>query len=209
MPVKLYTALKASYGDKSALHKLERKGFMKDTSLSNDNQQIYYKQKNGKLLNTVAGTHKLADWGTDLELANGRLKETARYKEAKSTLEKAKAKYHPKKTVIAGHSLGNSIGGYIGGRQDKVVGLDGGYTIGQHTRSNVNNFRSSGDAVSLLGVNSKHMKTIQQKGGFLQDHKYALAGALTMNPLAFGVGLVADVIKNHRVENIKNEKIFV
>ena len=209
MGVKLYTALKASYGDKSAISKMQKKGFVQDTALSNDNQQIYYKQKNGKLLNTVAGTHNWRDWGTDAYFAAGHLKDTARYKEAKATLEKAKAKYHPKKTVIAGHSLGNSIGQYIGGRKDKVVGLDGGYTIGQHTRTNVHNFRSSGDAVSLLGVNSKHMKTIPQKGGFLQDHKYAIAGALTMNPFALGVGLVADAVRNHDVKNIKHEKIFV
>ena len=35
------------------------------------------------------------------------------------------------KTVVAGHSLGSSIANYIGSKDDQIIGLNGGYTIGQ------------------------------------------------------------------------------
>ena len=64
------------------------------------------------------------------------------------------------KTVVAGHSLGSSIANYIGSKDDQIIGLNGGYTIGQNTRANTTNYRTGGDLVSLLGVNQKHVKTI-------------------------------------------------
>jgi hypothetical protein len=88
--VKMHTTIKASYGDKEALHKLNKKGYVLDKDLSNDNEQVYYKHKKHggkKLLYTVAGTHNLKDVGTDLYLAAGKLKNTKRYKEADDILQ--------------------------------------------------------------------------------------------------------------------------
>lgn len=212
MPVKLHTSLKASYGDKSSLEKLKKKGYEKDKELSNGNQQIFVKhKKNGKvkLLNTVAGTHNASDWMTDLYLGAGHLKDTNRYKEAKSTLEKAKKKYHPDDVTITGHSLGGSIASYIGGRKDKVLTLDKGATLFQHTRKNEKAYRSSGDLVSALNANAKHTKTINQKGGLLGTYSHTLSGLLSMNPLASAFGFAHDVLKAHDVDNVKKEKIFV
>ena len=102
-------------------------------------------------------------------LGIGKLKNTSRYKEAKSTIDKAKNKYNPMKTVVAGHSLGSSIANYIGSKDDQIIGLNGGYTIGQKTRSNTTNYRTGGDLVSLLGVGQKHVKTINNSIPFLSS----------------------------------------
>ena len=42
-----------------------------------------------------------------------------------------KCKYNPLQTVAIGHSLVSSIANIITSENDKYVGLDGGYTIGQ------------------------------------------------------------------------------
>jgi len=190
MPLKLHTALKASYGDKSALEKLEKKNYKIDKDLSNDNQQVFYNDKKKKLLFTVAGTHNLKDVGTDVWLAAGHLKDTNRYKEAGSTLEKAKAKYNPVNTTITGHSLGGAIAGYIGKKEDKVFTLDSGYTIGQKTRQNNQSYRTSGDAVSLLGAGGTHTTTLK-------------------NPNPSSGNILLDTYKAHDVNNIKDAPIFV
>jgi hypothetical protein len=83
MPVSLYDGIYASYHPVDALGK--NKKYIKDKSLSSDNQQVYVKKlKNGKnkLLYSVAGTHNLSDVVTDGYLAVGKLKDTSRYKQA-------------------------------------------------------------------------------------------------------------------------------
>ena len=86
----LHTALKNSYKPQKTLGK----GYILDDELSNDNQQVYVnRKKNNKLLFSVTGTHNLSDIGSDVYLGLGKLKDTNRYKEADSTLEKAKKKY--------------------------------------------------------------------------------------------------------------------
>ena len=188
----LYKVLKNSYEPQD---RLKRWGYNMDKSLSNDNQQVYYNPKEKKLLYSVAGTHNLSDVGTDLFLAGGALKSTNRYKEADEVLKKSKAKYNPQQTVVVGHSLGSSIGQGIAskGGGDKFYGLDAGYTIGQKTRSGngkFQNYRTAGDAVSLLGSGAKHMKTLA-------------------NP-NFQTGVKPlDAYNAHNVSNIKRENIFI
>ena len=165
MNLNLHTALKNSYKKpKDAAYDMLKNGYQQDPSLSNHNQQVYYNTKDKKLLVSVAGTHNLSDWGTDLWLGAGGLKNTNRYKEADNILKKAKEKYKTSATVI-GHSLGASIGAGIASKAggDKYVGLDGGYTIGQKTSNNPNfrSYRTEGDIVSGLGANAKHMTTLK------------------------------------------------
>ena len=57
------------------------------------------------MLVSVAGTHNLKDFGTDVQLAFGNLKNTSRYEEAKKVLEKAKKKYDGSDVTVTGHSL--------------------------------------------------------------------------------------------------------
>ena len=74
------------------------------------------------MLYSVKGTNpfSLKDLGTDIYLASGHLKDTSRFREEKNNLEKAKKRYNPTNTTIAGHSLGASLSQYIAGKDDKV-----------------------------------------------------------------------------------------
>ena len=92
--------------------------------------------------------------------------------------------------MVAGHSLGATIASYIGSSKDKIYSLDGGYTIGQPSRNGVNNYRTSGDVVSLLGSANSNMKTLDNNNwrtGFMAIDSY----------------------KAHNIDNIKNSGIIV
>jgi hypothetical protein len=90
MSLDLKDVLKSSYKDKGKQkQELAKHGFFYDSMLSNANEQIYYNPKTNKLLNTVTGTHNVQDWGTDLYLSAGHLKDTNRYKEADRALKEA------------------------------------------------------------------------------------------------------------------------
>ena len=157
----LYDVVKASYktGDEQKTS-LGKYGYVRDADLSNGNEQAYYNPDKKKLIYAVTGTHNLADWGTDAYLAAGKIKDTNRYKEADAGLKKAKLKYGVDTANIYGHSLGGTIGGYIGGANDKVETLDKGATLFQKVRSNEHAYRTAGDAVSLLNAGSTNMTTL-------------------------------------------------
>ena len=193
----LYTALKASYADVATQKtSLGKYGYQRDDSLSNDNEQVYYNPIHKKILYDIAGTHNISDVGTDLYLATGHLKDTNRYKEADSTLQKAKSKYGVNEATITGHSLGGSIAGYVANKQDKVITLDKGATFGQPIRSNETAYRSSGDAVSLLNAGTKKMTTLPNPNRSIH----------TGNPF---LDVAGNILNAHNVSNIKNSSIFV
>ena len=191
----LYDVLKASYATADDQRSsLGRYGYQRDDDLSNDNEQVYYNPIKQKIIYDVAGTHNLKDVGTDVYLAAGHLKDTNRYKEADSVLQKAKEKYHPKETVGAGHSLGGSVIGYL--PVDKAYTLDKGATIGQPIRKGEQAYRSQGDAVSLLNSGSKGMTT------FANPNKAVRTG----NPI---LDIAGNILNAHNVSNIKGQGIFV
>jgi hypothetical protein len=185
----LHDVLKNSYSNK---HRENMNGYKLDKELSSTNQQVYYNPEHKKLVVSVKGTDMMSprDWGTDIFLGAGKLKDTNRYKEAKSVYDKAKNKYNPMQATAVGHSLGSSISNYITSGNDKSVGLDGGYTIGQTSRNNSKQFRSSGDVVSALGSNQKNMTTLKS------PH------------IRTGIGLV-DALRSHNVSNIAGAGIVV
>ena len=183
----LHDVLKNSYSSK---HKENMNGYKLDKELSNHNQQVYYNPDHKKLVVSVAGTHNLRDWGTDIYLGLGKLKDTNRYKEAKSVYDKAKNKYNPMQSMAVGHSLGGTIANYIASGNDKAYGLDSGYTIGQTSRNNSKQFRSSGDVVSALGANQRNMTTLKSPN------------------IRTGIGLV-DALRSHNVDNIGGSGIVV
>ena len=183
----LHDVLKNSYSSK---HKENMNGYKLDKELSNHNQQVYYNPDHKKLVVSVAGTHNLRDWGTDIFLGAGKLKDTNRYKEAKSVYDKAKNKYNPMQSSAVGHSLGGTIANYIASGNDKAYGLDSGYTIGQTSRNNSKQFRSSGDIVSALGANQRNMTTLKSPN------------------IRTGIGLV-DALRSHNVDNIGGSGIVV
>ena len=190
--VSLHDALKSSYGDAKTRRSLANKGYQYDKKLSNHNEQVWYNPTNKKLLYNVAGTHNFKDWGTDLWLGLGGLRNTNRFKEADKNLKAAKEKYGTNAT-ITGHSLGGSIGQAIKKDDDKLYSLDAGYTLGQKTRNktgNAHNYRTSGDVVSMFGAGATHMTTLK-------------------NPHSTTGFLPADILKSHDVGNIKNENIYI
>jgi hypothetical protein len=189
--VNLRDVLKNSYADRNKQkNALSKNGFIYDEALSNDNSQTYYNPKENKILYSVTGTHNLKDWGTDLYLATGHLKDTNRYKDADKKLKEAKAKYGGSTTTVVGHSLGGSIAGYISSKGDDVFTLDKGATVGQPVRNNERAFRSSGDIVSLLNANSKHMTTLKNPN--FRTHVMSI-----------------DIVKAHDINNISNAGITV
>jgi hypothetical protein len=192
----LHSSLSASYGHKEGINNLERHGWIRDSDLSNDEYSTFWNEKKRKMLFTVAGTHKLADWGTDVNLAFGNLKGTDRYKRAHSAIRAAKDKYQPRRTVVTGHSLGSSIGQYISSKGDKVVTLDGGYTIGQSTKGT--HYRTEGDLVSLLGSGAKHTITLKNNKSPIEK---AIGNSLWMASPALYLGYNA--YQAHNISKIK------
>lgn len=208
--MELHTILKASYAKgNDQKNMLAKYGYQYDNKLSNQNQQIYYNPAEHKLLNTVAGTHNLADVGTDIYLAVGRLKDTNRYKEADRTLKSAKEKYKPVKTIVAGQSLGGAIAGYIGSNNDDIYTLNKGATIGQKVKSNEKAYRTQGDIISLANANSKNMKTLKTDNNTLLANVLkttALSGANPFLGVAYGI---RSGLNSHSVDSIKNSRIRV
>jgi len=185
----LHEVLKNSYSNK---HRENMNGYKLDKELSSTNQQVYYNPEHKKLVVSVKGTDMTSprDWGTDFYLGIGKLKDTNRYKEAKAVYDKAKNKYNPMQATAVGHSLGSSIANYITSGNDKSVGLDGGYTIGQKARSNSTQYRTSGDVVSALGANQRNMTTLKSPN------------------IKTGIGLV-DALRSHNVSNIAGQGILI
>lgn len=189
--LQLQDVLKAGY-DPSKRENVTKHGYNYDSMLSNSNQQVYYNPKESKLLFNVSGTHNLADVGTDVYLALGKLKDTNRYKEAKNRLKQAKTKYNSNNTVITGHSLGGAVSQYIASKDDKVYTFNKGATINQKTRKNETAYRTEFDPVSLLVSNSKRVKTLpnlENSTGFIGN----------------------DLLKAHSTNTLKNQKnkIFI
>ena len=188
MSLDFHKVLQNSYATKDKQkNAFVKEGFEYDSNLSNDNEQVYYNPKSRKLVMSVAGTHNLKDIGTDLYLAAGHLKDTDRFKEAKSVLDRAKQKYNVSNASLAGHSLGGLVQ-YLGSKNDKVYTYNKGATLGQSTNENA--YRTSGDLVSIFNSQSKKMTTLR-------------------NPHIKTGNFVIDAFNAHSVDNIKNSQIKI
>jgi len=91
--------------------KLNPYGYKLDTELSTRENKVFYNPYSNKMIFSVAGTNPLSmrDIGTDAYLAflgRAGLKNTNRYREAESVLEKARKKYEKSKRILIAHSLG-------------------------------------------------------------------------------------------------------
>lgn len=70
----LYDTLRVGYlpSENQQGKEMAKYGYVIDTKLSNDNQQVYYNPQTKKLLYNVTGSHNLTDWvNSDLKLALG------------------------------------------------------------------------------------------------------------------------------------------
>jgi hypothetical protein len=65
MDPSVHDVIKAGYGDKKYKEKFKKFGYNIDNKLSSGNHQVYYNDKNKKLLFNVTGIHNAADWITE------------------------------------------------------------------------------------------------------------------------------------------------
>lgn len=125
--------------------------------MSSSKSQVYFNKFENKLVVNFTGTRTkntkefLNDFGTDLYLAAGFLKNTNRYKDAHSLLRLAKNKYGVATAEVTGHSLGGTLAQYVSSKDDTVITVNAGSTFGQKGKSNQRNIRFEGDIVSFLG----------------------------------------------------------
>ena len=202
MSVPLYNVLKSSYESPlQAKEDLMKYGYKFDHRLSNKDNYIFYNPKTKKLLHTVAGTKNKADILIDIGLALGRLKHTQRYKDSHRILREAKKHYQPENTILAAHSLGGSIIGYIGDRKDKVITYNKGATIGQKMRPNEIHYRQKNDIVSLF--NASHPQTVEinkpeKKSGLRGSNYVEQNNQIFNNPFSA-----------HDLSNLKDKPIFI
>ena len=185
--ISLYDTLKNSYKplrQQDAFYK--QHGYELDKQLSNKYQQVLYNPSENKLLYTIAGSRTPYDWlVNNPAIGLGLFKYTPRYNQSKQTLEKAKEKYHPQNTTIAGHSQAGYTAGLIAGKNDKVLTLDRATGPNNRIKSNEEAFRVKGDIVSLLSKPSRNVKT-------LENHN-----------------IIKDPLRSHDIEQIKDLSVFV
>ena len=178
----LHSALKNTYDTKENQAKFGKDcGYEYDAGLSNDNQQVYYNKDKNHMMFSVAGTHNANDIGTDLKMmvSKGGVKSTDRYREARNTLNKAKAKYNPSSTTAVAHSLGGTIISNLDGIDKKITYNKAHTNPFTKTPGNETHIRSYGDAVSFLSRGNKHTHNIA--GGDITDPKTWLKSHNTDN----------------------------
>ena len=207
----LHKVLKNGYVDDKA-NNLD--GYIMDKSLSNDLHQTYYHPKEKKLVYNVRGTQSAGDWLTNAKLFFGRgFKESDRYKEAHKGLRDAKAKYKTDEATVVGHSQGGLTANYIAGGKDKVVTYNKASTFGSSLKHGTH-YRTAGDVVSLLDIGKTHSHILANKntGGVLKTLVKAGTAVYSKNPELGKEALketAGHVLDAHKVDNIKDEPIFV
>jgi hypothetical protein len=157
--VDFYDVINSSYegnpGTERSLKRLSDAGYVKDAELSSHNQTVLHHPGTNTLLITYAGTHNLSDVGTDTHLLlRGTIKGTKRYEEGKDVYNRAKAKYNPQRTKVAGHSLGGKIARDVAEKNDLVYTYNKA-NVGDLNLANEMALRSMWDLPSLLGALQK------------------------------------------------------
>jgi hypothetical protein len=190
--VKLFDVIN-SVGNRNASesrNNLVSQGYIKDQSLSNRNNQVYYNDKKKDLIYNVRGSNSIKDIPTNIALATGFLKSTKRYMDSHQGLRQAKEKYKIDGVTITGESLGGGIASLISGKNDRVSTYNKATAPFQKSRKNENSYRVRGDAVSLFNANQKNVKTL--------DNKYDVMPSVATN-----------ILNAHSADNLKDKNIFV
>ena len=197
MSVSLGRLIDNGYSNRQQQEKdLNSKGYKKDHALSNQKTQIFHNPESGHLIKNINGTRTLADIATDAAVGLGLGHNTQRYKEEKNNLEKAKKKYNPKSTTIAGSSLGGYLASAISDKNDKVVTLNRPSIPFTPIPKNETHYRVKGDVISLNGANAKHTKTLP---AMLSGKWYPNAA----------LSLASQALASHKSANLLNQKIYV
>lgn len=154
--LKLYKALKIAYmrgNQKRQAKLLKRYGYVLDRDLSDQREtMVAYNPFDKKVLFVANGTDTRSekDLLTDLGLAMGAVRTSARFQDTKAILNKAHDKYKDAKFVLAGTSLGGSLVNYAASPKDKVITYNPAFTPNATARPNVQNYRTSGDIISAF-----------------------------------------------------------
>ena len=158
-------------------------GYKYDKELSDKRQAIYHHPQKNKTIVSYRGTKDTDDLLTDIELAKGKQRGTARYRHAENIFEKAQQKYKGSKMEATGHSLGSNITSHISKKYNvKGIGFNAGEgldTIKAHDVYKCNieknkpewcdkltTHKIGGDPISLLA------------GGYGKTHTYKSKGLL-------------------------------
>jgi uncharacterized surface protein with fasciclin (FAS1) repeats len=193
--LKLYTALKIGYlrDENKQAKALSKFGYMLDRRISDGRQSLVaYNPTKNEVLFVSNGTDPMnqKDLLTDLVLATGAIKQTARYKETKDAYDMAKDKYKNAKFVDVGHSLGGGLLYGIGRpNDDTVITYNAAFTPNQKVREGIVNYRTQGDVFSTFAP--------------------AQTTTQLVNTNTISEGVKNYLLKTHTLENIKKEPIYV
>ena len=169
--LKLGTALKSTYKTKNeSENELDQYGYVLDKKLSNISDRVYFNPYDNKLLITYRGTTNLInDIPADLSILTGTYN-AKRFTDAQNQYENVKNKYYKTPDItLTGHSLGGTIASRVGETDNKshVITFNKGsgslYDSFRHKPENEDNYRQTGDVISLLSIGNS--KTL----GFLQN----------------------------------------
>jgi len=144
--------------------------------LLNKNEfNVAYKNKDtGDIDVGVRGTASAGDVMTDAKKLFGEdIKTSSRYKNTKDFVEKLKQQNPTSKINLYSHSLGGAVANELAKEKPNLV--SGGesynpYLLSSNDASDkIKNYRLPTDVVSLLGANSKNVKTIGDTADYTRD----------------------------------------
>ena len=166
-PQKKYALLaQASYleGDKDKIDKLIQQnkdlyGFKLDESLSSQKNSVFVNPNSGEVVISYKGTNpvNMEDLWDDFNIILGTETHTSRFNNADKLYKDVESKYGKDKLRIVGHSLGASVGMYIGEKHDvETHSFNPGISYRSAFQSHKNNVNKSyvytteSDPVSIL-----------------------------------------------------------
>jgi len=226
MPLQVGLDVSYARDEGEIIRKLAPYGYSYDTSLSTKENKVLYSPFDDKVVMTVAGTDPFnrRDLGTDAYLAfrgQSGLKQTDRYKEAKSVLSKVREKYKGKKKTLIAHSLGSSIINTLANEEENVKGFGTGSGIFGTTRQSdlikprikKGNLRGSQDIVKKTdNKKTENYRTFFDPFSFtssdtiIAPYKPEKKGNLRGNQV---VDYPSGIFPSHSYQNLKNKNIFV
>ena len=148
--------------------RLQKEGYVKDHSLSQKKDKVYYHPQEKKAYVVYKGTDPkdVRDLATDAALAVGAEKYTPRFRNAKRLAKQVEHKYGAENVEAVGHSLGGALATESGIAKrvtyNKGVGIGG---IGKQLRRGQVDYRSPNDVVSALSKFSKYKNKSGEDGG--------------------------------------------
>lgn len=176
-------------------------GYLLDKELSSTENKVFYNPYSNKMVYSVAGTDPLKsrDIGTDLYLAFGGdkgLQATNRYKEAETTLNKARQKYKNAEKVLIGHSLGNAIISNLAKEKEKVIGFGKGSGLIRPKKASIEkSYRTFYDPLSATSGAKTIPAYIPKKSGNLRGQQK--------------VDYPSGIFPSHSYENLKSGAYFI